>query len=183
MITYKIHSGSIPQDIKLQILSLLKAQWPEGFSGKNIERDWISREEFHPTYIVLLDDEKTVVSFVAVVYKDVEHERMSYKTYGLSGMVTHPLYRKQGYGLKLIKKAKEYIEDQDGDIVLFKTILHGFYEKAGFEKGEDIKITIGNPSNPQIDTEQVYMQFLSEKGKKGQKKFQSSPIHFGPTMW
>lgn len=165
-----------------QILSFLRTQWPDGFTGKNEARDWIGRKEFHPVHAVLTDND-TVLAHAGIVWKQLEHAGKLYKTYGLSGVFTHPFHRKKGYGQHVVSEAKRYIEHQDGDIVLFTSCIIGFYEKAGFLPLETAKLFKGDPKNPKVDPETVFMLFLSEKGKAAKHEFEAQPIYFGEEVW
>lgn len=158
-------TGKLPTDIKWQVLSFLRVQWPEGFQGKNRLCDWITDKKLRPVSFVITEN-NLVLSYVEVVWKNLEHCGVLYKTYGLTGVFTYPSFRKEGYGLTLIKRAKSYIEkQQDGNIVFFTSMTKDFYEKAGFIRMEQIKTLSGNPSNPKESPEAAYMLFLSEKGR------------------
>lgn len=184
MVQQFIYQGEdLPEYLKCQILSFIRHVWPDGFQGENRLRDWISREEFHPLSFVLVE-EKILISHIEVMWKYVEHNNVTYKTYGLSGVFTYPQFRNQGYGLQLVNEAKKHIEQQmDGDIILFTSRHKGFYEKAGFISMESAKLLKGDPKNPKIDEENIFMLFLSNKGKQGRKDFETKPFYFGETTW
>lgn len=183
MVVQKIYeSNDLPEHIKWQVLSFLRIEWPDGFVGENKLRDWISEKENHPVSFVLTEN-NLLISHVEVVWKELKHAGNTYKTYGLSGMFTYPSFRKQGYGQELVASAKKYIESQDGDIVLFTSCVQGFYEKAGFLRLDKAKVLKGDPNNPETENESVFMLFLSEKGKQGQKDFEEKPIYFGVNTW
>lgn len=173
---------TIPSSYKSQILLLLRAQWPEGFTGKNEARGWISQEEFHPVHVVLTDSD-TVLAHAGIVWKDLEHGGRRYKTYGLSGVFTHPFHRKKGYGQQVIGEAKKYIERQNGDVALFVSCIIGLYEKLGFQRLENATLHKGDPKNPTVDPETVFMLFLSDKGKAAKPDFEAKSIYFGEEMW
>ena len=174
--------SELPSHIKWQVVSFLRSQWPDGFEGKNKMRDWITPEYQHPLHFVLMEKD-LLVSFVGVVWKELEHIGITYKTYGLSGVFTYPSFRKRGYGLQLVKSAKEYIEKQDGDITLFTSLQKGFYEKAGFIRLDSAKLLEGDSKNPKEHEEPVFMLFQSEKGKTHRKDFETKPIYFGEDTW
>ncbi|HKV57574.1 MAG TPA: GNAT family N-acetyltransferase, partial [Ktedonobacteraceae bacterium] len=101
-------------------------------------RDWTSRPELHPVTF-LIEEQGVLISRLEVVWDVLHHAGEAYKTYGLSGVLTYPAFRKQGYGLQLVQSARGYIEQRgDADIVLLHSILKGFYEKAGFERMESL---------------------------------------------
>ena len=176
------NESEIPPQIKWQIISFLRVQWPDGFVGKNQYRNWISPEYQHPFHFVLMEND-LLVSFVGVVWKNLDHAGETYKTYGLSGVFTYPSFRKKGYGLQLVKSARDYIEKQDGDIVLFTSTQKGFYEKAGFIKLEGVKLLEGARNNAVVHDEPVFVLFLSEKGKAHRNDFETKPIYFGENTW
>lgn len=176
-------TGKLPSDIKWQVLSFLRIQWPEGFLGKNRLRDWITDENLHPVSFVRMEN-NLVLSYTEVVWKELKHCGVIYKTYGLTGVFTYPTFRKEGHGLGVVKAAKEYIKKQkDGDIVLFTSIHRGFYEKAGFTYIDNVKLFEGDSKHPKEHKENVFMLFLSEKGRAGRSDFETKPIYFGENTW
>lgn len=179
---FKYTSNTLPQNLKNQIITFLCVQWPEGFTGKNANRDYVIKEEYHPQHFLLIEDD-VVVSYVGVVWKILSHQGLNYKTYGLSGVYTKPEFRNKGYGLQLVKEAKKYIEESDGDIALFPSVLKDFYEKTGFIRLDNAKILKGDSNKPVFVNESVYMLFVSDKGKKRKKDFETIPIYFGKSTW
>lgn len=176
-------SQDVPERFKCQILSFVRIEWPELFSGEQRLRDWTSRPELHPVTL-LIEEEGVLISRLEVVWDTLPHMGEVYKTYGLSGVFTYPAFRKQGYGLQLVRSAKDYIQRRaDADIVLFHSILKGFYEQAGFERMEGLVTLIGDPQSPQRSDETGFMLFLSEKGKRGRDSFEKDPVYIGATIW
>jgi ribosomal protein S18 acetylase RimI-like enzyme len=97
---------------------------------------------------------------------------------------TYPAFRGQGYGLQLVQSARHYIERKgDADIIIFHSTVNGFYEQAGFERMDDLITLIGDPLNPEKSPETAFMLFLSEKGKRGRKSFETRPLYFGEKTW
>jgi GNAT superfamily N-acetyltransferase len=124
-------SQDVPERFKCQILSFVRIQWPELFSGKYRLRDWTSKPDLHPVTF-LLEEEGVLISRVEVVWDVLAHAGETYLTYGLSGVFTYPAFRKQGYGLRLVQSAVAWIEQQaEADLVLVHSTLTGFYEQAG----------------------------------------------------
>ena len=176
-------SQNVPESFKCQILSFVRIEWPELFSGERRLRDWTSKPELHPVTL-LIEEEGVLISRLEVVWDVLHHAGEEYKTYGLSGMFTYPAFQKQGYGLQLILSAKDYIEQRgDADIVLFHSTLKGFYEKAGFERMEHLVTLIGNPQNLERSDETGFMLFVSEKGKRGINNFKKGPVYVGESIW
>lgn len=184
MVQQRIYKDTgLPDYLKWQILSFLRIEWPDGFQKENLLRDWVTKKEHHPLHYVLIGKNKLLVSYVGVVWKRLTHAGKTYKMYGLSGVFTYPQFRNLGYGLQLVKAAKRYIDQSDGDVALMTSKLKGFYEKAGFEYMKHITLLEGIPEGYKKYNGNVYMLFLSEKGKSARSDFETKPIYFGETMW
>jgi predicted acetyltransferase len=173
----------LPTLIKQQILDFIRSIWPDGFVGENLTRDWIEKTSTHPTHFVTTTDNSLVVSYVGVVWKNLKHVGETYKTYGLSGVFTYPQFRGHHYGLDLVKQATQYITTTDADIILFPSLLNGFYEQAGYEKISSAVLLEGKQNQPLKDDDHLYMQFLSNKAKSDRHLFETQPISFGDDIW
>lgn len=175
----------LPKQYKCQILSFLRINYPEGFMGENQLRNWISDKEMHP-YHILIVDEDILIAHTEVLWKNIKHEEIIYKAYGLSGVFTYPNFRGQGYGLQIVNLGTKYITKQDGDIGIFhcKPSLEQFYKRAGWIAMNMAPATlIGNTGNHTKSDELMFMKFLSKKGKMGRKSFEEKPLYFGEDTW
>lgn len=181
LIIYKNRS-EIPSFINQQIIDFLRIVWPDGFQRENRLRNWASNKKYHPVIFCLVE-ENILISHVAVVWKNIDHNNITYKVYSLSGLFTYPQFRKQGYGRQILKAAKKYILNQDGDMIMIHSCLSGFYEKEGFEPMPKVVTLIGKPKSPEKYKETAFMIFLSQRGKAGRKDFESTPFYFGESMW
>ena len=176
-------SQDLPEKFKCQILSFVRIEWSELFSGDLRLRNWTTQPEMHPVTF-LLEEEGVLISNAEVVWKLLEHVGVTYKAYGLTGVFTYPAFRKQGYGLQLVQSAKRYIDQQgDADIVVFHSTVKGFYEQAGFERMDNMITLVGNSQHPEKSDETAFMLFLSEKGKQGRASFENEPLYFGEKTW
>jgi GNAT superfamily N-acetyltransferase len=176
-------SQDVPERFKCQILSFVRIEWPELFSGNLRLRDWTTKPEMHPVTF-LLEEEGVLMSHLEVVWNILQHAGEEYKAYGLTGVFTYPAFRKQGYGFQLVQSAKDYIEQrEDADIVIFHSVAKGFYERAGFERRDSLITLVGDPHNPERSDETGFMLFLSEKGKEGRDSFEIGPLYFGEKTW
>ena len=176
-------SQHVPERFQCQILSFVRIEWPELFSGEQRLRNWTSRPELHPVTF-LLEEEGVLISRLEVVWDVLHHAGEAYQTYGLSGVFTYPAFRKQRYALQLVLSARDYIEQQgDADIVLLHSTLKGFYEQAGFERMESLVTLVGDPHNPRRSDETAFMRFLSEKGIRGRRSFENEPVFVGESIW
>ena len=74
-------SQDVPEKLKCQILSFVRIEWPELFSGENRLRDWTSRPELHPVTF-LIEEDGVLISRLEVVWDVLRHAGEEYKTYG-----------------------------------------------------------------------------------------------------
>ncbi len=176
--------GELPADLTCQVLSFQRMQWPAGFMGANRLRDWIHHSKHHPTHFVFAE-KGVLISYVGVAWKDLEHDGETYKTYGLSGVLTYPAFRRQGYGRRLVDAATAYIRQSDADIGLFTCApgLERFYGVSGWIPMERSALLGGPRSAPYRCEEPTMMGFFSEKGKRGRATFESMPIYFDDDPW
>jgi GNAT superfamily N-acetyltransferase len=177
-------SNEIPPHLKYQILSFLRITWPEGFVGENRLRNWISAEGVHSISLMVVKQD-ILISHVEVVWKYLDHDGKTYKVYGLSGVLTYPDFRGQGYGKRIVDKGTAYIEASDADIAMFHCdkSLKGFYENCGWIPMETAVTYVGSKDNPAISNELLMMRFLSERGKMSRLAFESIPFYFGEDTW
>ncbi len=176
--------SELPAHLKCQILSFLRIEWHDGFVGENRLRDWISHDSDHPVSIMLVEND-ILISHTEVVWKYLEHVGETYKVYGLSGVLTYPAFRRQGYGTQVVALATESIEKSDADIGIVHTraSLKEFYSKNGWIPMENAITFVGSKQNPTVSDEFMLMRFLTEKGKTGRPSFESVPLYFGTNTW
>ncbi len=177
-----ISQSEMPEHLKWQILSFFRMEWPDGASGDDKYRDWLARDERHLVGVVVSHD-KLLISFAGVVWKMLEHAGQSYKVYGLSGVFTYPSFRHQGYGAQVVTAARDYIDQTDGDLVIFTSGQKGFYEKLGFLAMPGTTLPYGNKNKLELRNEMTYMRFLSAKGCTAQASFENTSIYFGTDIW
>ncbi len=174
----------LPADLKQQVLVCQRIQWPSSFTGPHRQRDWINHPHHHPTHFLLVDD-GMVVSHVGVVWKVLEHAGEAYTTYGLSGVLTAPAFRRQGHGRRLVDAASEHIRRSDADIGLFMCPPNrrAFYAASGWIPMERTALLGGPRSTPYPSQELTMMDFFSEKGRRGRPTFEGRPIYFDDDLW
>lgn len=143
---------------------LTLVQYPQGDCGPWIQEkiqaleslEWSGAEEPFPsapdTYMssfVLLDG-SLAVCHVAVRKSRLRHRGQEYAAYGLSEVVTHPDYRRQGLALQLIRRAAHFIAAQKPDISIF-TCEEGtvnLYARAGWERAKNVCLVGGTKEKP-----------------------------------
>ncbi|MBU0975968.1 MAG: GNAT family N-acetyltransferase [Patescibacteria group bacterium] len=187
MSTFKIYKPSeLPDIYKYQILAFQRIIWTEGFVGKNQNRNWITHSKDHPIHFIAVNGRK-VIAHVEVVWRLLHHCNKTYKTYGLTGVLTFHDFRRQGFGRKLVEKATKYILRSDAELALFNCTDENvtFYRKGGWKPLENAPITqIGERNNP-INTEStnLMIKFLSKKARRNRQDFLNFPIYFDDSTW
>jgi hypothetical protein len=175
---------TLPLPLRWQILSGMRATWPEDY-GTHRPR-WISRPEFHPTYIVLVED-GFVLAHTVAIWKELTHADVRYMVYGLSIVFTYPDCRGQGHGLAVVRAGTDYIGRQpDGDVAMLfcQPRLQAFYERSDWQAMPDATTLVTLPDGGHVTTGEVLMmRFLSDKGRRGRSAFATIPILFGDTTW
>ena len=179
LLTYT--STELPENIRWQALSFLRVQYPDGFKNENRLRDWVTSDDDHPVYIVLVE-KGILISHTNVVWKVLDHEGQTYKAYGLTGVFTYPSFRGQGFGSLVVEAGTEYILKSDADIGMFfcDKKLVNFYARHGWLHMKTSTSYTGTREHPMlVDDEELMMMFLSPKGKNGWAAFGTKPIYFG----
>ena len=87
------HKRELPERMFYQIISFLRIDDPKGFTGGNQTRNWISGDEEHLRHFVLHAGD-ILISHAEVLKKDIEHEGLAYRLYGLGGILTYPAFRR-----------------------------------------------------------------------------------------
>lgn len=174
-------SIDFPADLKCQTISFLRMHWPGGFTDENRLRDWVTKESDHPIHIVLVEA-GILISHTNVVWKYLEHEGISYKVYGLTGVFTYPAFRGEGYGSRIIAAGTSYIGQSDADIGMLycDNRLRSFYAQHDWIPMEhSVSYTDSGNGPVRVDDEILMMQFISLKGQQNRISFERQPIYFG----
>ncbi|GGE61386.1 GNAT family N-acetyltransferase [Priestia taiwanensis] len=169
-----------PAHMKEQLISLIRQEWPQAFD-EDKPITWPDNPETHPTSFVLMDGD-LVVSHVAVPYKYIEHEGETYNPFGLSEVMTHPSYRKQGLGLRLIKEAYLHIENNNPDISIYTChpSLVPFYTKGGWKHHQHTMLVGGTRSKPFRSDSlglATMIHLFSSKAKETRLSFEEADIY------
>jgi predicted acetyltransferase len=172
-------SAEFPENLKWQAVSFLRVQWPDGFTGENRLRDWVTQEDDHPIHIVLVEN-NILISHTNVVWKYLDHDGVTYKTYGLTGVFTYPSFRRQGCGGQVVAAGTGYISKSDADIAMLycDESLKDFYARYGWiHLDQSVSYIEENTQPVRVDDEILMMLFISPKGQRGRAAFETRPIH------
>jgi hypothetical protein len=179
LLTYT--SADLPEGLKWQAVSFLRVQYPDGFMNENRLRHWITREDDHPIHIVIVERE-ILISHTNVVWKHLDHDGVTYKAYGLTGVFTYPSFRGQGFGSKAVAAGTDCILRSDADIAMLycEGSLMNFYARHGWiYMDKSISFIEEKKRLVRVDDEILMMLFISAKGQRGRAAFERKPIYFG----
>lgn len=108
--------------------------------NENLKKHWLailSNPDYF--YLVVEEDGMLVSACNLTIIKNLTRRARSYGL--IENVVTHPDYRKNGYGTAVLKKAIEIAQEHDCYKVMLLTSQKDdatlqFYENAGFSRGE-----------------------------------------------
>jgi GNAT superfamily N-acetyltransferase len=175
------NSAVLPESLKWQALSFLRVYYPSGFMNEHRLRNWITREDDHPIHIVIVE-QGILISHTNVVWKHLNHDGVTYKAYGLTGVFTYPSFHGQGYGSKVVAAGTDRILRSDADIAMLycEASLMNFYARHGWIYMDQSISFIEEKNRPvRVDDEILMMLFISAKGQHGRAAFEDKPIYFG----
>jgi GNAT superfamily N-acetyltransferase len=182
----------LPSSLMWQVRSFMRTRWTFLFGQSERLRPglwWI--ETLSPVHAVLAEGD-VLISYSAIVRKQLEHLGERYTALGLNGVFTYPDFRREGYGKQLVEAATKHIANESGaDVgVLFcRSDLIPFYSTAGWSHESQAATLVGKPENPQhVETEQAtserrMMVFVSKKAKQARQLFWEHPLCFGESEW
>lgn len=174
----------LPQHWFYQIISFLRINFTDGFVGKLQFRNWISSPRYHPVHLVI-GHEDILIAHTEVLSKTLVHNGKPYRVYGLSGVLTYPAFRGQGYGKQVVQLGMDYIRRQpDADVGLVTCEEHnvGFYQKCGWDFTNNV-VLAGDKSSPEASNERTALMYVSDHARRNRQDFETIPIYFGEHLW
>ena len=104
--------------------------WPPGPDDAEV---FPVEPDTYVTSFVLLSEDNTPLSHVAIRHAVLHHRAISYRVYGISEAITHPAHRRRGYAAQLLRQAAAWIPQQGADLCLFTCApsLVPLYSKNG----------------------------------------------------
>ncbi len=165
---------ALPAALKWQVLSFLRIVWPEGFTGPLRFRDWITDPARRP-YHLLHVARDLVISHLEIVEPSVDLDGVGYTTGALTGVLTFPSFRRQGWGGRLVGHAARLIEASDVDLGLICCEPHNadFYAAAaGWQRIPGARVVLGDTREQAEETSQVvFVRFLSVRAQQDRHRF------------
>jgi predicted acetyltransferase len=174
----------LPADIKCQIMSFKRIQWPWIFNPSNRLTDIMKGGPDRLCFVIV--EEGVLISHAEVNQRTLRHLGESYKVYGLSAVLTYPAFRHEGFGAQVVGAATAHIDNSDADFALLFTSpdLEPFYQQLGWERLPDVRITVGPADNAILHDDEFMMgRFVSDRGRIAQPSLGSTPLYVGPHMW
>ena len=170
----------LPKKWFYQIISFQRICWTEDFVDGLEFRNYIVRPEYRPVHILIGKDD-ILISHAMVLSKTVAHCSREYKFYGLSGVMTYPVFRGQGYGRQVTQAGTDHIlaqADADVGIVVCEEFNVGFYQKFGWDF-TDNTLLVGNEETPKASDLRFALRYLSARAEKHRADLETKPIYLG----
>ena len=176
-------NADLPDHLRWQIISIIRMQWSAS-AGDYIGPSALP-DEWHPCHVVGTEGD-ALVSYAGVVWRDIEHAGLPFRTYGLSSVFTFPALRRRGFGSEVVRCAASRIRHAgDADLaVLFTTPgTAAFYERSGWQAMPSTEFLIGNRESPTRHRDLAMMLFVSAKGNQNRPAFERASVYFGEDAW
>ena len=172
--------AELSDDLKGQTLEALRAEWPAAFSGAKAERIQLNDPALHAMIFSLVVDGQ-LASHLSVPRKSIAHRGESYKACGLSGVLTVPAFRGEGYGERTVRAATAFMEEDGADVGLFTCDppLRMFYERGGWAVLEGASRVGGMRARPfpsDMLGKITFARFFSARAQIHEKDFVGAAI-------
>jgi GNAT superfamily N-acetyltransferase len=172
---------AVPRALKAQVLAILEVAWP---SGRGIE-ERLDRPLHDPRsapVCMLLVDGDTVLAYLAIPSKVIQHADVTYRVAGLSSVATHPDHLRRGHGARLVVAARERIAASDADLGIFTcdAPLVAFYEACGWAHMPTTVVVGGTRAQPLRADElgkQTLMGFFSDPADAHRADFADADVY------
>lgn len=176
LIQYSAENGAT--EIAGGILALEDAAWPANRENKAFP----SAPDTYVTSFVWLKHD-AAICHVGIRKSTLFHKGQAYLAYGLSEVVTHPCYRRQGIASRTIRIAAQFILDQHPDISIFtcEKSKVPFYAQGGWEEVKGACFVGGTKEKPLrsdgLDLATM-MRFISPHAALHRADFEKSDLVF-----
>jgi GNAT superfamily N-acetyltransferase len=176
--------ADLPPDIKCQINSFIRIQWPWIFNPSNRLMDLMEGGTGRTSFVIA--EQGVLISHAEVNQRVLTHQGESYRVYGVGAVMTYPAFRREGFGAQVVAAATAYIKASDADFALLFTSpdLASFYEGNGWEVLPGMRITVG-PADAPIARDDEFMMgcFVTERGRQARASLLAAPLYVGPYQW
>ena len=176
--------GAVPPEIDCQIRNSFSLIMNDDGVGEERFADPFAHSEVMEHFVVM--ERGLLISHADVSQRTITHLGETYRLCGVGEVMTHPAFRHEGHGQRVVVAATDYIFSRDADIAMLFTApeLGSFYASSGgWIALSNHDITFGDPSQPKLSDEFVMMLFLSDKAKAHHADFECGSIYVGQSMW
>lgn len=172
---------ALPIELKSQVLAILEVAWP---TGRDIE-ERLHRPLHAPRNApacMLLVEGGSVLAYLAIPTKTIEHAGVTYRVAGLSSVATHPNRLRHGYGATLVTAARERISGSGADLGIFTCDppLVPFYEGCGWTQTPATVVVGGTRERPFRADElgkRTMMRFFSSLAQEHRADFADADVY------
>lgn len=122
-----------------------------------------------------------MISHLEIVEVPIDRDGVVYAAGALTGVLTFPSFRREGWGGRLVRHAVRRIEASDADLGLIccRPETGDFYARAsGWGQLPDVQVVVGDTREVAEPTPQVALtRFLSDRARADRNGFE------GSTLW
>ena len=138
-----------------------------------------------PMWHFVICERDMLISHALVRQRTLNHAGETYSLYGVGAVMTHPAFRGEGYGQRVVAAATASICASSADVGMLFTYpaLETFYGNCGWVHLSDPGIHYGDPANPKFENAFTMMVFVSERAKAHRADFDRGPIYVGASRW
>lgn len=137
----------------------------------------------HAVHFVVVDGD-LLISHAQVIDVIVEHEGETYRVGGLSGVLTYPNFRGQGYASQVVAAANSYMSTSGADFgQLFTSLdLKEFYNRHNWVNIQTATILHGDKAHPD-EHERTMIYPVTARGHAAVKAFENARVYVGQGLW
>lgn len=134
-------------------------------------------------HLVVVDGDM-LISHAQVITVTIDHAGETYRVCGVTGVLTYPNFRKQGYGSRVVTAANKYINESGADFGLLFTGLNlkDFYNRQGWVNIPTVIILFGDKDHP-VEHERAMLYPVTARGQEAINVFENARVYVGSNLW
>jgi aminoglycoside 2'-N-acetyltransferase I len=173
--------AELPLELKRGALAILERAWPTGRSIESRLSKPLHDPRTDPVCMLLIVSSE-VVSYLAILSKEIDHAGSRYRAAGLSAVSTHPDHLRHGYAGQLVTAAREHIAAMGADIGIFTCDppLAPFYVSHGWDVMPSTVVVGGTKDRPlRADAfeKTTLMRFFTQRAATHRSDFDNADVY------
>ncbi len=174
--------ADLPPLLECQVRDFVRIVWPH--SNVDDPAVPLGPRDYDPVHLVIVDGDM-LISHVQILTLTIEHAGITYRVNGVSGVLTYPNFRKEGFGRKVVAGTTEYIAANAVDFGMLFTSpdLEKFYNRNNWIAIPNLTILAGDKNNPQPREEFTMLYPVTPRGHEAVSRFENASVYVGPRLW